>query len=1279
MHIPGWLSCLLLFFAVASVLHAAPIYIRSNVPADPALEARLRAADMQVVVLPDEVRDWETVSRFHLWLILDWSPEKVDRETLRKFLEAGGGVFMAISGSDLVGDKYPAWNALLAPYGAGTRREQVVDREHDWQQPRWGRSYAWTTNFLPSPVTRELTALWYPDHPLNGQGMKLANARLLLDEHWSPLVRTMPTGGAYTLLTTGAPDFTHPTQTEPPLLAARAVGAGRLAVQSFPAFYNFSGGSTLMVDNVVLDHGDGQRRSDGAMLLLNLFRWLAEPAQAAGTLGGYRPETPLPQKAWPGPPVTWQQWAWMRPRVPGMVETADQPAPSCLHHFRGLLGAHTALSNGAGTVAEQCAAARDAGYDFIIFTEHLPEMTAEKYARLVAECRAAGTDKFLALPGLDMQVCPWGNAVAPKWNYLVFGFDRFPEPRYLSADGAFFAREFDNWYFAQDAPGVAVHSLSSRLPAEGKGLPGWFYAFYNCFSLFTYRAGTLIDDAEGEFRRVTDNGAYLLPVVTHLCYSPDDIRRARRAPFQFYVNIPGAERESAADYRDRLYSVGANLRFGHGMAGGFRAPQPSFVSSGPMLEEYAMVGGYPFDLQYNDRARLVLGVSSAAPLRAVTISDGERPYRRFAVQGRQARVAAEDYLSRYWHFVTGAEDANGGRLITSMLAGASYHIWARMCTDQQNIIAGAHLYFKGHSSLVRVPAAPPNSVRFWAGEGDDGPGNADWNAFLCADVREQQALKRVTEYAPPEFHLELASPSAVVVDADQRWKGGREQAFSGPADPVRLQVRTYDFLPAVPSPTGGFSNDFPEYYRPHPSRVGWVLLEGEAELTRDVTPRADAAVNLRLLGAVSDTAEECAYLPANSKVPVIVRKQAGGWKTDGTLADGGWLILSPVLTGSFCLYPLTPGLTFSLRSLGAGWELGVGYHLAGAARAGQRFPVRLLLGRGVPGNTEAQDQAAFLAFARDFGLAGTAPFYQVTAEQGKLLGTRGLLELQARDYGFLGRLHGADTVREPVGVRIHGLNPRWDAGVYSPERGWLRRIGFSGDVACTSLEQTLPDVRFYAGNLLVASDKTISLRLLASSPHWCRFQAHNSGERALKITVRPAPGFCAVYPLPYFQRTLTLPAGTGMTVDVGTPPHATPWQKVYDGLDAQAQTGVMRAADAGARAVQVRTCRAGVDKAGLMMFEQWAQDEPTGPLTALFRLKVEQNGGAQEVARLEVRDRTREQVLASRVLHGADFRAAGQYQDFSLPFTRPPTGALDYRVYWSAQRELTLDTVTISE
>ncbi|MBI3909474.1 MAG: hypothetical protein HY320_00905 [Armatimonadetes bacterium] len=1252
----------------AAVAPARRIAVRTDVPLDPEFEVTLRQAGFEVVVLPPEESNWEKVSRFNLWLILDWSPEKIDPQTLRRFLDAGGGVFVSIFGSDVVNDKFAAWNALLAPYGAAVRREQVVDREHQWHQPSWGHTYAWTNAFADVPITRGLSAVWYPDHTQNRQGLKLGNSHLIVDQNWQPVVRTMPSGGAYVLLPDGAPDFSRLTQSAPPILAVRPVGAGRLAAQSFPGFYNVSGGSTLMVENIVLEKGDGVRRSDGAQLLLNTFRWLAEPSLASGKLGGWQPEKELPKKPWPGPPVTLDQWEWMRPRV----ERMDEPIPSRMHHFRGLLGAHTALSNGTGTVAEHCAAARQAGYDFIIFTEQLGSMTPEKYDRLVSECRAASTDRFLALPGLDVQVWPWGNTRTPPWNYLVFGFEKFPDRRYLSEDGTCFARQFDNWYYAQGSPGVAVHSLARR------GLPGWFYAFYNCFSLFTYRSGRLVDNSEKEFQRVVDNGACLLPVVTHLCYSAADIQRARQAPFQLYVNVPRRQNEAAADYRAALHSVGSLLQFGRNMVGGFRTPQPSFVSSGPMLEEYAAAGGRPFDLKHLDRIRLVAGVSSPEGLRHISIYDGERSYRRFAARGKQARIAVEDFSRRYWHFVLKAQDAAGGRLISSALVDGSWHIWAQMCTDQQNIIAGPHLYFKGHATLVRFPYTPPNNVRFWAGEGDDGPNLADWNSYLAADVAEKGSLKEVNMYAPPEFHLDLASPFAVIVDANQGWKGERGQIIQGPADPVRLRVRTFDFWPAVPWATGNLGTDFPDYYQPHPPQVNWGLVEGEAFLTRDVSPAPQVAVNLRLLGVSGGTGDTCAYLPAGDAPMVTVQKPPGGWHLEGQLAGRGMLVISPVTTGSFCLYPLTPGMTFSLTGGDEGWQLALGYHLDGPARKGQRFPVRFILARGLPGKTFTQDLHAFQAFANRFGLTTPHPFYYLGAKQGRVVSSRGLLEMEAHNYGFLGNLWGADQVREVVGVRIRGLVPRWDAGVFVPKRRWLRRIAFVENAGYTSLDQTEPQATLYVGNLLVCNNKAVDLRLLGATDRWCRFTVHNSGIRPVTVTVRPAPGFKKVYRIPSFARMVTVPARSTLTMDVGKRP-VSRWAHVYDGVDTPSQTGVMMAADAEARAVQVRVARAGAHRPGYLMLDQWSVDEPVGRLRVSFRLKVDKTGGEDEIARLEVMDRARERVLASRSLRGSDFRQPSRYQEFSLPFHRPANGALDYRIYWTGGRTLYMDTVVVRQ
>jgi hypothetical protein len=1262
------------------------ITMRTDMEPDPALAPLLRQAGIEWTVVPGEESDWAQVSKFNLWLIIDWSPEKVNPEVLDRFLKAGGGVFCTIHGSDTVTNIQSRWNALLKPYGVQAVTEQVIDQDHSWREPAWGLVWAWTSNFADSPITQGLSSVWYPNHTENRQGHKLGNWHLVLDDTWQKVVRTMPSGGAYVLAPDGAPDFQKRTEAAPALLATRQVGAGRLAVQSYPGFYNYSGGSTLMVSNVTLSAGDGTRKSDGAQLLVNTLRWLAEPSLQSGALGGYQPEKPLPEKPWPGPAQTLTQWEWMRPRV----ARVDEAFPERLHHFRGLLGAHTALSTGTGTVAEQSTAAQAAGYDFVIFTETLGAMNPQKWAQLTAQCQAVSTDKFLAVPGLDVLVHPWSSEKTPPWNYLIFNFKNFPDPGFLSADGSAFARQFDNWYFANGCPGVAVHSQGKR------GLPGWFYCFYNCFSLFTYRSGVLVDDSEQQFQRVVDGGACLYPVVTHLSYSVEDIRKARQAPYQLYVNVerngllysgiapgrwevspqprPQVGIETPEGYAAALRLVPQLLQFGPHIDRGFRNPQPAFVSSGPMLEEYALVGGYPFDLQHDDRMRLVVGVSSDRGLRRISAWDGQRPYEEWAVAGPHARVAAEDYVSKYWHFVVKAEDVAGGRMISSMVKTGSWHMFAQMCTDQQNIIALGPLYFKGHATLVHFPDTPPNQVRFWAGEGDDGPNGKDWNSYLTGDVDEKGGLRDGNMYAPPEFHLDLASAFETIVAADELWSGGRGQEGMTPADPVALRLRTYDFLPAVPGCDGSFSRNFPDYWAPHPPRLIWGLVEGEAELTRDVAPSQTALVNLRVLGADGPSGGSCAYLPPGATDLVTATRPADGWKLEGKLAPDGMLAIGPMLMGGFCLYPLTPGMCFSLQG---NWELHVGYHLDGPAKKGQKYPVRFLLARGLPGATFEQNLEAYQDLANNFGLTGARPFYTLTARQGTVTSSVGLLELQARDYGFLGDLVGADQVRDVVGIRLHGLNPHWDAGAYSPQRKWLRRLSFDGDTAYTSLDQTEPEATVYYGNLLVCDNGALNLRLIDAQGKWCRFIAHNSTGKIITATVRPAGGFRQVYPIPDFSRQVAVPAGTTVTVDVGGSQPAEAWQKTYDGQDAVATTGVMIAGDAGAQAVQVREARAGMDKPGWLITDQWAQDEPSGPLEAHFRLKVAQAGGEEEVARIQVTDRTRDRILVTRTLKGADFTQAGVYLDFVLPFDRPATGAVDYTIYWTGQRDLFFDTILV--
>lgn len=74
------------------------------------------------------------------------------------------------------------------------------------------------------------------------------------------------------------------------------------------------------------------------------------------------------------------------------------------------------------------------------------------------------------------------------------------------------------------------------------------------------------------------------------------------------------------------------------------------------------------------------------------------------------------------------------------------------------------------------------------------------------------------------------------------------------------------------------------------------------------------------------------------------------------------------------------------------------------------------------------------------------------------------------------------------------------------------------------------------------------------------------------------------------------------------------------------------------------------------MICEWARS-PFGdmPATAYFRLKIADNTSTQEVLKLTAGDGKTE--VASLSIRGVDFKSAGQFQEFSLPFTLPKDGS----------------------
>ena len=127
---------------------------------------------------------------------------------------------------------------------------------------------------------------------------------------------------------------------------ARCSRGSTTATRSGPTSWNASG-----------DRAAG-RPSHSMKMQMNAYRWLAEPAGGMADFGTYV-EEPYRPVQFPAK-VDWDKDRWTSARSAGI---------------RGIFGAHTAYSDGSGTVADYVQAAKAAGLSLIVFADPLEKLT----------------------------------------------------------------------------------------------------------------------------------------------------------------------------------------------------------------------------------------------------------------------------------------------------------------------------------------------------------------------------------------------------------------------------------------------------------------------------------------------------------------------------------------------------------------------------------------------------------------------------------------------------------------------------------------------------------------------------------------------------------------------------------------------------------------------------------------------------------------------------------------------------------------------------------------
>jgi len=1042
-------------------------------------------------------------------------------DCLREYVAAGGGLFVT---KDLYSRRGQAfYQELLGPLGAEMPLEQFADERNAYKLrtlPGQNAWFGWTDAIAKHPATKGVDGLfyslgqWEPGEP--------GTLPLKTDENWQVLVRGMPEASTYKPPPAGTGKAQRKPgsfSSSPPLIAVRTHGKGRVAVWPTIATFTFLDGySPVLEDGLVMRSRRRFMKSDGARLAYNLLHWLGEPARSDDAFGDYKPP---PEQAPPAKPALgFERIDWRKVQDFG---------PTFEHAYLGLIGARTELSTGQGPPAAFIEAAKQAGYEFIVFCEDINEMPEANWDALVEACAKGSDATFRALPGmyyLDNE----GDAS------VVIGDIGYPPPEWADPTNP------KKKILYNGTIRMAVNPIPPivMLPLKTNKRPVRLHSSFYGYAIRTYEDGKLLAEDWDSYFMLQKEGLALFPTAVHIVKKPEDVARAREQGMQAYVR---------ADSLDKLMESIDSLSNAHG-----RYFKPAFPSSGPEIGAMFARNWGTSDLAVlgNDRLRIQMLVRSDKGLAEVTLHDGGRVIRRFRLDGApEFKRTVDMYHDRQHSFVIVATDVAGGKAVSWPRNTNVQECWFVMCGDNMNdmgpsgkfVIDVGQIHLRGTECKMTLhrPSGTspfPGIQARIAGKTVSGWGSRH------ASMKESALVSRfglVVNYGlehrwggPGTTGAAYAVP---LVENDLYGGFFRKCCFARRPPGPDLEIREYQVtikqdmeLSKTPSLAllPGANWNLPEgaldhiaYFTPDGGRVVEqpTAHTGRRFLALTVRPGEYVAVYPMCTAVFPLDEELYGHVDRNPTPPYHTTLQVGLGRKGETLKKG------TVMRARFAVLSLPHA------------PLGV-------------YPWLREYKRYWSSNLLAEEIRTKL------GLAGS-PAYEVNPSVGSVLDTRLVLRLQADGCGFRAAIKRCH-LPVPLPVFIHGLNPNWSAGVWYKgmnrllqtewpprdlfhefahtefvqvrnKRDEIIRFGiFDGDVGYLQLDLELDDRDLFIGNLVTCDRKDFLLVFHRSNKtRKGSVEVHNPTDREATVTLRPGKGFDLFGD---FAKQTTVPAGSSVTV-----------------------------------------------------------------------------------------------------------------------------------------------------
>ena len=310
---------------------------------------------------------------------------------------------------------------------------------------------AFTNNVLPSPVSANVSGIWYPLEPCAYCNSHMAGPVLFNDSAWTTVFCASSTAITKPIdwVKEGHTPPANPIARIPGVVAPAMFGirevtpnvtdqlaiqykfnpgheSGRVALMNIWQQFHVGGGSKWIMNNQVLASGDGSGRpSDLGLLIRNTLRWLAKPSQKlrARCTGGCGPA--------PGGYVTEENrtiWPSQRPDAlspyneisasyptPSVQMEDSDPAPANVSVFRGIIGVQSNYTTGGQYhIKDFALAAKQANLSFVVFLEVFSAVSdPASLAALTAECAQYSDATLQLFPGFLLDTNTGGEPMFP--------------------------------------------------------------------------------------------------------------------------------------------------------------------------------------------------------------------------------------------------------------------------------------------------------------------------------------------------------------------------------------------------------------------------------------------------------------------------------------------------------------------------------------------------------------------------------------------------------------------------------------------------------------------------------------------------------------------------------------------------------------------------------------------------------------------------------------------------------------------------------------------------